>query len=135
MALILWDDNYSVNVREIDSQHKKLIAIINELNGSITDGSEKNVIEKILIDLVEYAAFHFSSEEKYFALYNYPKTNSHMQQHTLLIDQLKEYINKYKNGIKDFAPTLLNFLKDWLTNHIVGSDKKYSEYFNKNGIY
>ena len=135
MALILWDENYSVNVREIDSQHKKLIAIINELNGCITDGSDKNVVEKILIDLAEYTAFHFSSEEKYFALYNYPNTNFHMQQHTLLIDQLKEYINKYKNGIKDFAPTLLNFLKDWLTNHIVGSDKKYSEFFNSNGIY
>ncbi len=43
MALIDWDKSLSVNVEEIDQQHKKLIAMINELNEAMRNGKGKEV--------------------------------------------------------------------------------------------
>ena len=134
MALINWSDEYSVKVKEIDQQHKKLIALINELHESMRAGNSKNVIKKILDELVEYTVYHFGFEEKLFAKYGYPETKVHMRYHTDLIEQLKEFLKKYESGSTIISIELMNFLKDWLVNHIMKSDKNYSAFLNSKGI-
>ncbi|MBX3008862.1 MAG: bacteriohemerythrin [Melioribacteraceae bacterium] len=134
MALISWNENYSVKIRDIDDQHKKLIDLINELHDAMKSGRGKEVVGKTLSELLKYTSNHFGFEEKLFAQYNYPEGRTHSKTHKDLIDQLKEFISKYESGQNTLSIELMNFLKDWLTNHIMGTDKKYTSFLNSKGI-
>ena len=54
MSLIRWNDNFSVNVTMIDHDHKKLVAMINELTDAMKAGRGKDVLGKILYELIQY---------------------------------------------------------------------------------
>ena len=64
MALMVWDNSFSVNVKEIDAQHQKLIALINDLHDAMKTGKAKDVLGKILSDLTDYTVYHFGNEER-----------------------------------------------------------------------
>ena len=62
-----WNDIYSVNIKEIDSQHKNLFSLINKVQFSDKDKpNTKEEINKILDEMNDYAIYHFDTEEKYF---------------------------------------------------------------------
>jgi hemerythrin-like metal-binding protein len=133
--LINWCNEYSVSVREIDLQHKKLIAIINELNKNMVSDADRDDLQHIFNELVNYAAYHFSFEEKLFAQYSYSEIQQHMQSHSIFIEQLKNLIKKFEGGDTTLNFELMDFLKRWLVDHIMGTDKKYSAFLNSKGIY
>lgn len=134
MALLNWSDNYSVRVREIDTQHKKLIDLINTLHDGMKSGKGKEVLGGILNELVAYTVYHFGFEEKLFDKYGYPETIIHKRNHADLIAQVKKFVDSYNSGDGVLTIELMNFLRDWLTQHIAGSDKKYSDFFNGKGV-
>lgn len=134
MAIIDWSDEYSVSVKEMDEQHKKLIAMINELNEAMKSGKGKDVMEKILKNLVDYTVTHFASEEKLMQSGDYPGYLAQKSQHEALTKQVIEFQTKYHEGKAVLSVEIMSFLKDWLVNHIKGSDKKYGPFLNKKGI-
>ncbi len=134
MALINWNDNYSVKVYGIDAQHKKLVTIINELHDKMKEGKGKEVVGKLLSELVDYTVFHFSFEEKLLTNNNYPELKTHAKQHSDLIVQVKDFLKKLESGNSILALELMSFLKKWLVEHILDSDKKYSAFLNEKGI-
>ncbi|HMK59743.1 MAG TPA: bacteriohemerythrin [Dissulfurispiraceae bacterium] len=134
MALIDWSDNYSVNVKAMDDQHKKLVSIINELNDSMKTGKSKDVMEKILKGLVDYTITHFSAEEALMKNSGYPGYANQKSQHEDLVKKVQDYQNKYHSGQMVMGVEIMSFLKDWLLNHISGLDKKYGPYLNEKGI-
>ena len=50
MSLIKWNDSFSVNVVKVDQEHKKLIAMVNDLTDAMKAGKGKDVLGKILDD-------------------------------------------------------------------------------------
>lgn len=134
MALINWSTIYSVNVKEIDLQHQKLVALINTLHDGMKAGKGKEVMSKVLKDLADYTKFHFGYEEKLFDQLKYPDTMIHKRQHADLVKQVTDYITKFEKGETLLTMQLMNFLKDWLMNHIAKTDKNYSAFFNSKGI-
>ena len=131
MPLIIWKDEYSVSHSKIDSQHKKLIDLINDLHEGMKNRRGKDVLEKILDDLIEYTVVHFRDEEQIMSAANYPDITSHKVRHSELIDQVEKYKEKYENGAIMLSLETMNFLKEWLTNHILGIDKQYVPYVSK----
>ncbi|HTX86578.1 MAG TPA: hemerythrin domain-containing protein, partial [Candidatus Nanoarchaeia archaeon] len=79
MPEIKWEDKFSVGVKELDEQHKKIIEIINRLTAmdSAADFSGEEIL-KILRELNDYAHYHFTNEEIYFREFDYPKAESHI---------------------------------------------------------
>ncbi len=134
MALVTWNDNLSVNVEEFDRQHKKLIALINELNDAMSVGKGKDVLEKIVNELVRYTVTHFKDEEKCFARFRYPDTFNHRIEHLAFIRRVANFKNEIENGKLPLSVEVLSFMSDWLKKHIMGTDKKYSQFFNENGL-
>ncbi|OGV89572.1 MAG: hemerythrin [Melioribacter sp. RIFOXYB12_FULL_38_5] len=134
MALINWNETYSVKVKEIDVQHKKLVNIINELHDKMKEGKGKEVVEKLLAELLDYTVFHFSFEEKLLNINNYPDHKTHAKLHADLMEQVQVFRNKVKSGNSLLSLELMNFLKKWLVEHILDSDKKYSAFLNAKGI-
>jgi len=134
MAIIEWSSNLSVNVGEIDKQHQKLIAMINELNDAMAIGKGKDALGKIINGLVTYAAGHFATEEKYFDQFRYPATLSHKKEHSDFVRKVKEFQDGFNKGSLSLSIEIMRFLKDWLIKHIQGTDKKYGPYFNEKGL-
>lgn len=133
MAFMEWDDRFSVNVAEIDEQHKKLIGMVNTFYDSIVD-DEKNAFGELLDSLGEYTAYHFTTEEKYMEEFNYPETEAHKREHELFAAKALDVKKRFEDGSLVVSLELTGFLRDWIVDHVMGTDKKYTQCFHDNGL-
>ena len=129
MGLIEWGEHLSVGIKVFDDEHKQLVQLVNKLNQALQAGSAKKTMEEILQNLVNYTKIHFKHEEDYMVLYDYPEYAKHKQEHEALTKQVMDFVQRYNEGKAVFSLELMNFLTDWLTKHILGSDKKYKDFF------
>jgi hemerythrin-like metal-binding protein len=136
MPILNWTEEYSVGVQEFDNQHKKLMAIINKLFTLYTEKKFSNIdVNPIFAELNDYANIHFSTEEHYFNLYNYPQKAEHLAMHAAHRKKMIELKNEYdaENSEKTLF-AISNFLNEWWIWHINNADKEYTNYFNANGL-
>ena len=127
--LINWNDSYSVGNAEMDEQHKKLIEIINKLFKSFKEGNAQDILSEILNEMIDYSNYHLNSEEKLLFKHDYPEKDNHEAIHQEFrdkIDELKLIIQKKDEGAHY---KLIEYLKNWWTNHILIEDMKYSDFF------
>jgi hemerythrin-like metal-binding protein len=135
MALMEWNEKFSVGVPSIDEQHKKLVALLNEFQNSMLAKQDHDALAKVLDGLINYAVSHLKYEEDLLGKAGYPSTAEHKKEHERLIKQVFEVRVKYKEGGGEKLSTeVLNFLRKWLLNHIQGSDKEYAPYLQAKGI-
>ncbi|AEH44800.1 methyl-accepting chemotaxis sensory transducer [Thermodesulfatator indicus DSM 15286] len=132
--LIKWGPSFEIGIKIIDEQHHKLVDMINELYRSLKEEVSIANLEKILDELIDYTAKHFKTEEEFFDKYGYPETEIHKQIHAKLVDKVIDYKHKIKSGDEKLAYDLLTFLKDWLSNHICVTDKKYGPFLKEKGL-
>ncbi|MGC9022873.1 MAG: bacteriohemerythrin, partial [Dissulfurimicrobium sp.] len=129
-----WGPNLSVGIKSIDEQHKKLVRMVNAIHDVVKSGKGKEVTGKILNELVEYTAYHFKTEEDYFQKYSYPETKEHMAIHASLVKKVLDFKDKFDRGAAMLDFELLNFLKNWLVDHIGVTDKKYGPFLTGKGV-
>jgi len=134
MALIKWDDSFSVGVMEIDRQHQKLISMINELNDAMRQGKSREAMGKILQGLKSYTVTHFGTEERYFDRFGYPEADSHKQEHAQFVEKVSDFEKGFQEGRFSVSLELMKFLSKWLREHINGVDKKYTAFFHEHGL-
>jgi hemerythrin-like metal-binding protein len=134
MPLVYWDESFSVNVAEIDAQHQTLFDLINKLYEAMKKGLGKEVLPKIIDELFNYVEKHFSTEEKYFDRFGYQETESHKLEHYNFLKKVSEFKKSYENGEIALTIDVITFLQNWLVTHIKVVDKKYSKFFNENGL-
>ncbi|MCB1179563.1 MAG: bacteriohemerythrin [Leptospiraceae bacterium] len=120
--LIVWTKDYEIGIFVIDEQHKKLVEIINELHKAISDKMETGVTYRILQQLNEYTLAHFSIEEEIMKKIKYPEFDLHKAMHGSFIDKVNRFKDDYLAG-KKLSGEIMVFLREWLTNHILHSDK------------
>ena len=136
MPLMTWNDRMSVGVAEIDVEHKRLVAMLNDLYDGIQSGRGKEALGKTLDGLVAYTGNHFQHEERLFVQTGYPAAVAHKLEHETLVTQVLEIQAKYKAGATEvLSLEVMGFLKTWLAQHIMGSDRKYGPHFNSKGIH
>lgn len=133
-GILIWRDEYSVNVAEIDSQHKKLIGIINALIRSIKSIPDEKVVSECINNVFSYIEIHFATEEKYFYQFNYEGTVAHEAEHRAFEIKIKEITEKYKDDTIALAFSLVDYLEDWFIAHTAGIDKKFAQCFNEHGL-
>ncbi|MBI4667173.1 MAG: bacteriohemerythrin [Nitrospinae bacterium] len=131
MALIEWEEKYSVDVKEFDDQHKRLFDIINELHAAMKAGQSVEGLNVILGELLEYTQSHFKEEETKMSSRGYPDFQRHKGEHEKLIADAVAFATRFKEGHVSVGVELMNFLVDWLQNHIMQTDKRYSSFFNE----
>ena len=129
-----WEEKYSVGVKLIDDQHKMMFTTINELIEALGSIPTKEKISGIINQLVEYKRFHFATEERYFKEFGYEKTEEHIVKHQQFNTKLTEIQSKYGDDISGLAFELIDFLEDWLLNHLLTADQEYKECFLSHGL-
>jgi hemerythrin len=134
MALFEWKDKYSVNVKEIDKQHKMLVETLNELHEAMLTRKSREILSGIITSLVDYTKFHFSYEERNMKRFNFHGYSSHKKEHDQFTEKVGDFQKKHADGHLMLSMEIMNFLKNWLKNHIIGTDKQYSSFFNDKGL-
>lgn len=135
MPLMAWNDKLSVGVDVIDQDHKKLVSLVNDLYDAIQAGKGKEKVGPVLDGLINYTKLHFAREEKFFVQTEYPDTAAHKKEHENLTKQVVDVQTKYKAGVTStLSLEVMNFLKNWLINHIQGTDRKYTPHLHQKGI-
>jgi hemerythrin len=121
-----WKAEYSVGIASIDAQHQKLFAIARALYEAMSAGRGKSALALILDRLVQYTAMHFAHEERLMRVYDYPNFLKHKAQHDALTKQVLAFQKDFESGKVSMTVQLLQFLKEWLENHIRVSDFEYA---------
>ncbi len=134
MPLFNWSEDYSVKNNGIDNQHKKLVDLINDLHNAMKEGKGKEILGKIIGELISYTKFHFKAEENLMLQNNYPEYKNHKAEHEAFTNKVIEFEEKFKRGSVVLSQEIILFLKDWLINHIKGTDKNYSPYLINKSI-
>jgi len=153
-SLIVWHTIFSVNSEIIDTQHKMLIDLINQLydaikhqtntstiedifNNEVSDQTNNNTIEDMLNCLIDYTIIHFSFEENLMKKHNFPEreTVEHKKAH----EKFTQFILAEQKKLKSSDDTVigeevLDFLKDWLLNHIMKVDRKLGDFLSEKPI-
>ncbi len=128
---VQWTSKLNLGVAEIDSQHRKLVAYINELYQAMKNHRTKREMASIVRKLRDYTAEHFADEEKIFNASNYPSKKEHKAIHEKFVAKIDEVERQLESGAASVSMDLLTFLKDWLIQHIAGTDTTYVEYVKK----
>ncbi len=97
-----WDDCYLVGIEEIDAHHKKLIEMINKSYTLILKENIQGELLQLLDELIEYAKYHFASEEKLMRKYRYHKIDMHMIEHFNFSNKVLTY-RKESSGGKEYV--------------------------------
>lgn len=135
MALMTWTPEMSVGVHAFDEDHKKLIALVNDLHEGVMSGHRKEVLNHVLTELVRYTREHFGREEALFARTGYPAGAAHRKEHDELTQKAVALLERFKEGGGAMlSMETMTFLKDWLAHHILTVDKAYSSHFNSHGV-
>lgn len=134
MSIITWSDEYSVDIQEIDEQHKKLISIINKLYEALAAKKERDRVTEVLNELVEYTKVHFAVEETLMRVFHYEEYDAHKEIHDRIVNRVLDFQKKFNAGNDEVGMELLMFLKDWLFDHIQKVDTRYSKHFQKHGV-
>ncbi|MDH3890272.1 MAG: bacteriohemerythrin [candidate division Zixibacteria bacterium] len=127
MARVQWCEAFEVDIPEVDEQHKKLVAMINQLDESMKDGIVNETIGTVLIALVDYTGYHFDTEEKVMQEVCFEGYLEHKGMHERLKGEIAGLLRRMKAGESVNVFELTSFLADWLVNHIIKEDRKIGE--------
>jgi hemerythrin len=135
MSLFVWDDTYSVKVSQMDSEHQKLFDIINALYDGMKAGKGKDVLGPVINQLITYTERHFASEEAVLRRASYDHLDQQISEHRAFVSRVKRFSSDFASGAVGLSVEVLDFLKDWLAQHIKGTDQQYSTALNAQGIH
>ena len=128
MEQLAWNDSLKIGVDEVDKDHQHLVGLLNDLIQCINDKKGNDEIDVILDELLGYTSWHFRHEERLMQTYDYDGIMDHKSEHAALIEQAVGLQEKFKTEGEGITPEVLDFLKNWLTNHILGTDSDMCRY-------
>lgn len=131
---LIWDDDLSVGIEAMDSDHKNLLNLINNLRASVLCNTGEAFERQNLDDLVAYTREHLKREEDLLREHGFPDYEGHKAQHDQMISYVESYVRKYNDQGRKILPEIASYLTLWLTGHIKVTDKKYSAFLNEKGV-
>lgn len=122
MSLIIWRDDYSCGHEVVDSQHYKMVELINQLHADSYLGLAQQRLHGHLEFLFHYVNNHFLLEENLMLLHKLPMESSHRAEHATFRQKLEEIYADFQQGQCDVAG-LLELLQRWFVEHMTETDK------------
>jgi len=129
---MIWNSQYETGNERVDNEHKEIFMRVEKVMASLPDGDASS-IDSTMDFLASYTVNHFAHEESLMAQSNYPHMAVHKKQHddflaevSFLIKRVKNESDNTKNG-EDITRVIVN----WLTDHVLGSDKVMADYYRK----
>jgi len=126
--MLTWTPDLSVNVSEVDDQHKELFFRINRFLEALESRPDASALAEFFDYLEGYMNFHFGTEERYmekYALYGYTDHDRHLSEHAVFRRDFAEFKNEMtRDGVSEL---MIGEWRNWITNwwllHITRVDK------------
>ncbi|MCL6622622.1 MAG: bacteriohemerythrin [Syntrophobacterales bacterium] len=134
MSLTAWKETYSVNIRELDEQHRRLLGLVEQLRTAMRQGRGKEELRRIFDGLVAYTATHFACEERLMEAHGFPEYEEHQRIHAAMTRKVLDLQRQFHCGRLGLSLEVLKFLEEWVEKHILGTDKKYGPFLNQRGV-
>ncbi len=128
---MVWENGMSVGVASIDEDHRRLLEILNSLLVAFNKSEARDVVESTIKDLVGYSIRHFDTEERLFEAEGYPRSDEHKRMHGFFVDRVSQLGESYDLGNTDLGAEMIEFLQNWLVEHIMGADLEFGEFLKK----
>jgi len=130
-----WQNDYNVGHVVIDYDHRNLCNLINALHHDAHAGLTPGEISNTYNMLFEYVKEHFAREKFFFTHSDYPHSKKHIDQHRRIEKRVQLGAKLYSRVRNEFnTEEFLNFLKTWLTRHILITDQGYLPYIQDKQI-
>ena len=126
MYSIDWNESLTVGVKQFDEHHKYLFDLLNRIHASFWDENRQDDSEAIIDELIAYSAYHFEAEESLLSKLNYDGLSLQEREHRYFTQKVHEFKQDAISGRKVYPIELLWFLGNWLLQHIMEADKRYS---------
>ena len=134
MALITWGPKLEIGIGIIDSQHKRLVDLINQLHEAIQEGRGSDLVGDTLKGLIEYTHTHFRTEEELLKQHNYEDYGLHCREHRIFTDQIEIYRDRLDAGSLRLSDEVMGYMRGWLLTHIGSSDRAYRGTLKNAGV-
>ena len=128
MEDIVWDKSLSIEVDEIDEDHRRLVDLYNLLSHAVSEGESADYIDALLEELISCTIWHFRHEERLMLKYQYDAFEDHKSEHQDLVDSVRGLQQKFRKENKLLTSEDFEFLSKWLTEHIVRNDMRMGFY-------
>ena len=132
MALFHWQEGLRIGVAEIDEHHLHLIGLLNGAYDDFLRHAPPERLDQLFHQLIDYATYHFTSEERIMGEVNYPRTSEHRERHAQFASRIAEMHRDFLAGKPVFLE-ILTFLKEWLESHIKWMDNDLSKFMQTAG--
>jgi hemerythrin-like metal-binding protein len=133
--MIAWEEKYSVGVQAMDEQHRSVLELLNKMNTALAERASGEKVDGFLSEMAKYAKKHFSAEEELLIKYKFYDLEPHRREHELYVSKMDEFKAKLGSGKDLDLLALMDFLIDWWTGHMLGSDKDYRAFLNNHGVF
>lgn len=134
MTVLQWNETMRVNVADVDRQHQELVRMIGALNDAMAEGASQEVMGATIAGLIDYTRTHFATEEALFDTYGYPGAAAHKAQHREFVSQVEDFKRGFDEGRLFLSLDVMDFLGQWLVQHIQGSDGQFAPFLNERGV-
>lgn len=126
-----WNDGYSVGVREMDEQHKRLLGYIAAL-GELLVTRDYELMHELLAKITDYGRRHFTAEERLLERHGYPLA-AHRAAHESYLEWMAETNVRAMTEVP--VAEIHAYLRQWWTTHILGEDMGYKDFLNSRGVW
>ena len=124
MPLIQWKEAYSLKNAVLDTQHKKLFKIVNNLYEDFMHGITDLAYESALDNILAFTRYHFQTEEHIMHKIKHPHSYSHNQEHKRFTEKILELKNSVGHDTEEKTNELIKILVNWILHHIIVEDRK-----------
>lgn len=126
MSLLQWSNDLTLGVPKMDTEHKELISLMNELWELDQKKAAKAALESAFGKLGACVVRHFADEEAHMKAVGHQGLANHCLIHKDLLQKFTGFGDEFKKGDGRVSPKVFQFLKHWLVSHIRGVDKLYA---------
>jgi hemerythrin len=130
MPLIQWNSSFLIGITEIDRHHHHLIQLLNEIYDEHRSGTPSRSQQEIIVELADYAKYHFSYEEELMEEFAYSGATQHKEEHMIFSDRVIEFQKQFKLGV-DVSIEVISFVSNWIAFHILKADTKLGDFVGR----
>ena len=134
MEYLEWSDVHRVGLEKFANHHTPLVYHLNLLHSTMRSGKSQDSLNRILGEFLVTIKSHFASEEEAMQTHAFPGYSEHRKRHVDLLDEVTALEIEAQEGQAHIDMKLLNFLRQWLIDHIRGMDREYAPFFQDQGM-
>lgn len=129
MDIFVWNESFVTGEPVVDAEHQGLVSLVNWLIEHQTTSTPAAEIDKVLVQLVDYAVTHFQHEEALMQSSGCDPRFAEIH-HDVHADFGRQVVKmrEMPAGDQEF---LLRFLSSWLAHHILGMDQSMARQIRK----